>query len=175
MTEIDPSTIHEVTSLLEDMRSYNSETRKAAHQCLSEEIARNELIEVLRRLLDFEDTDLRCQAAETLAKFDPDCAGRHVLPYLESDDPTFRWLICGILSTYGDKDAVMPLVNVLRNDPEADVRIAAAFALGRIGDSRAVPSLQRAHQDDHGTDYEGRLVSDVATEALQEIRARNRD
>ena len=172
--EIDPSTIRQVTRLLKKMRAYESEISETAYQRLTE-IDREEVIEVLTQLLDSPNSNLRCQAAETLVKLSPERGPGIILPYIESADSTFRWVICGLLSSYGTKEAVVPLINVLQSDPEADIRMLAAFALGRISDKRAVPALQRAQQHDKGTDYEGRRVADVAADAIDAILARSAD
>jgi len=46
-----------------------------------------------------------------------------------------------------DTVAVKPLIEVLTNDYFPDVRAAAAYALGEIGDKRALPYLKEALQD----------------------------
>lgn len=78
-------------------------------------------------------------------------------------------MICGILSTYGDERVMEDLVHVLENDPAPDVRMLAAFALGRIGDERAIPVLIKARDNDLGVDFEGRSLSDAATDAFETI------
>jgi HEAT repeat protein len=168
--EVDSSKMQQVLNLLTEMRSYNSEMSKAALQTLVE-LDREAVVQVLTQVLNSQDSNLRCQAAETLVKLDPDYGVRQILPYLETPDSTLRWVICGLLSTHGDKKAVLPLVNVLQNDSEADVRMLAAFALGRIGDQRAISALEWAREHDEGTDYEGRRVSDVAADAILKIQA----
>ena len=79
------------------------------------------------------DTELRCRAAEALVRIDVDKGTKLIIPHLESPDSTLRWTICGLLSNYGNEQAIAPLVNVLQKDLEADVRMLAAFALGKIG------------------------------------------
>jgi len=67
---------------------------------------------------------------------------------LQSDDPARR--IQGILwirSAEGDEH-LNTLINMLQHDEDAGVRAAAAEALGRRKDERALPALTEALQDD---------------------------
>ena len=68
-----------------------------------------------------------------------------------------------------DSEFIYPLIYLLENDPDNDVRFIAAVALGRIGDERAIPSLTRAKEKDFGVDYEGETVSSAADDALKQI------
>jgi len=45
--------------------------------------------------------------------------------------------------------AIMPLADVLLNDPVAEVRAKAAWALGEIEDPRATEALSKAMKDDN--------------------------
>lgn len=65
--------------------------------------------------------------------------------------------------------AVPGLISVL-SDPDGTVRRGAAWALGQIGDARAVPWLIQALQDSAGGLLGiGERVCDVAAEALERI------
>jgi HEAT repeat protein len=61
---------------------------------------------------------------------------------------------------------------VLLNDPEADVRLMAAYALSEVGDGSALSALRQAAELDDGTDREGRRVRDAAAEAIERVVAR---
>jgi HEAT repeat protein len=133
-----------------------------------------ELVEVLSAiLLSNQGPDIQGYAADALVRVDPRRGRRLIIPLLKSPDPTLRWLVCGLLSNHGDEEAVAPLVSVLCADPEADVRLTAAFALGKIGDPQALSALQWVQQYDDGTDFEGRRVSDAAAQAITEIHAQH--
>ena len=57
------------------------------------------------------------------------------------------------------------------NDPSPQVRSAAASALGKIGDEKVTPVLQRIQQNDTG--YVGaNKVSSAATRAIEQIQKR---
>jgi epoxyqueuosine reductase len=53
-----------------------------------------------------------------------------------------------VLGNSGDRTAVAPLAQALRDDPEPLVRSHAAWALGRLGGTRAGEELERAHRED---------------------------
>ncbi|HYV10342.1 MAG TPA: HEAT repeat domain-containing protein [Pyrinomonadaceae bacterium] len=78
-----------------------------------------------------------------------------------------------------DVDTVSPLIELLKN-PDADLRMQAALALGEQGDARAVAALTAAMQDEdtnvryHAIEALGKLKAADAVEALVEI-AESRD
>jgi HEAT repeat protein len=63
-----------------------------------------------------------------------------------------------------DTRATLPLINILRSSPHWFLRARAAKALGKIGDGRALGSLQEASADTN------RWVSLRSTEALKSLR-----
>lgn len=61
---------------------------------------------------------------------------------LQSRDRHLRRIAAHALGKLGDKDAVMPIIEILCNQDEDDqVQLAAVRALGRLGDPRAVRIL----------------------------------
>ena len=54
---------------------------------------------------------------------------------------------CWALGERGAASAVDPLIQMLKNDPNADARSQAASALGAIGDVRAADALTAALKD----------------------------
>jgi HEAT repeat protein len=75
-------------------------------------------------------------------------AVNYLIQALEDEDYPFR-IRRGIAKVLGDigpdaKEAVPNLIKVLENDPDAEARDNAAFALGNIGDRRAVDALMKA-------------------------------
>jgi len=133
---------------------------------------RGAVIRELGRLLNRRNLELRCDAAEALLRIDANQTIDRVLPLLTDPISTVRWTTCGLLHDFGDQRAIPLLVQVLLNDREADVRHSAAYALGEIGDRSTLSALRQASQLDDGTDYEGRRVRDMATEAIERILAR---
>lgn len=59
---------------------------------------------------------------------------------LNDSNPDIRYWIEKVIADIGPK-AVAPLINVLRNDRNREMRFFAAFGLSAIGDSTAVPHL----------------------------------
>jgi HEAT repeat protein len=123
-------------------------------------------------ILNTDDPDMRCDAAEALLRIDPSQAVDMVLPLLGDSDMTVRWYTCGLLHDFGDSRAIPSVVKLLRTDPEGRVRHVAAFALGAIGNSTALPALKEAVDSDDGADHEGRPVREMAEEAMEEIMKR---
>ena len=78
-----------------------------------------------------------------------------------------------------DVDTVSPLIELLKN-PDADLRMQAALALGEQGDARAVAALTEALNDEdtnvryHAIEALGKLKAAGAVDALVEI-AESRD
>jgi HEAT repeat protein len=169
----EPISTRRVASLLTEFHNFEPGAREKAIATLMA-LDRKAAIRELRRLLKGRDPDLRCDAAEALLRIDANRTIDYVVPLLTDPDSAVRWSTCGLLHDFGDKRAVPLLVQVLRNDSEAEVRLMAAFALSEIGDCSALSALQQASQLDDGADGEGRRVRDIATEAIQSISARER-
>jgi len=85
---------------------------------------------------------------------------------LKNNTATVRRDAANALGNLGDKNAVFPLIEVLKNDNSHIVRINAAEALGKIKDKRAVEPLIAALKNE--TEYGG--VRSSAAEALGEIK-----
>jgi HEAT repeat protein len=115
------------------------------------------------------DLDLCCDAAEAIMRIDRLSGIALILPLLKNPDAGVHWWICGLLSSVNDGSATNSLSEVLLNDPESFVRLAAAFALGGTGDAVALPALAQAAQTDKGEDWEGRTVADAARKAIAKI------
>lgn len=137
-------------------------------------IDRRWLIGVLTGLLGDPDPEMRGNASTVLVKIDPKTALDLIVPLLNDSDASLRWHICGLLCDIGNEQVFPDLVRVLLADPEGHVRIVAAWALAKIGDSSVIPALQKAQQGDTGTDFEGRRVSDAAAEAISGILSRGK-
>ncbi len=111
----------------------------------------------IARLMD-EDEDTRYDAARVIARL-----GRPALPralaWADDPRPRMREMACFILGQIGDRNALDPIVIVrypegvpillglLEKDPEAEVRSAAAAALGHHAAPGTVPALVRAASD----------------------------
>src|SRR5262249_48180509 len=98
-----------------------------------------------------------------------------VLPLLDDEDSTVRWCVCGLMHDFGDKRAVGKLIERLKTDPDPQVRVNAAWALGAIGNAAAIPALIKTMQNDHGVDQLGYSPSSSAKDALEEIRSKQEE
>lgn len=81
--------------------------------------------------------------------------------YFKSQDPTLRFLAAQAFSSVKDKKALVGLETLLKDDVQK-VRIAAAFAIGQIGDSTSTNALLGAFQQMNNTDD----VQNYSPEAL---------
>jgi cyclophilin family peptidyl-prolyl cis-trans isomerase/HEAT repeat protein len=68
-----------------------------------------------------------------------------ILMFFKSDNPTYRYLAAMAFASLKDKKGFDSLATKL-NDPFTEVRIAAAYALGQLGDTRAEDLLLKAYQ-----------------------------
>jgi HEAT repeat protein len=118
------------------------------------------------------DKTMRKVTARAMMQVDNQRAIPLLLPLLNDSDIEMRFHLCGLLSVYGSNREVEALVPIL-HDPEPDVRHIAAFALGKIGDENALPALEWVVANDKGTDYEGRPIHVMASEAIQAIKERS--
>jgi HEAT repeat protein len=167
----EPVDTQHVTGLLAEFHNFEPGARERAVSAL-QALDRGAVVRELTKLLDSQNVELRCDAAEALLRIDSNQTIELVLPLVSDPVSTVRWNTCGLLHDFGDRRAVPSLIAVLLNDPEPDVRLVAAQALSEIGDRGALSALRQASQLDEGTDHEGRRVRDAATEAIERILAR---
>lgn len=78
-----------------------------------------------------------------------------------------------ILGKIADVRIVDPLIDALA-DKEVWVRAEAARALGNLGDERALPFLEKMVVEDTGLDTDHRPIKDIASTAIERIRAHSR-
>ncbi len=169
MTNFDPASFRQrMPYLARSIYSHDTERRSLVHQELHT-YEREPLLALLDQLLDDEDENIRTDAAVILATVDFDRSLDRFLGFLRTPDAAMRWMVCGLLSRHGDERAMEPLIQVLLSDDWPDTRMLAAFALGKIGDRRALEALRYAKQHDQGVDYENRTVRDAASEAISAI------
>ena len=82
-----------------------------------------------------------------------------LLASLHHTIPEARVVAASVLGVAGGEEAPPALITVLRGDPDVAVRLAAARALGRLGNRRAVRHLIQALQDDSVHVHEAAVVA----------------
>lgn len=73
----------------------------------------------------------------------------HLIRLLKEEDTFIRISAMSSLGRIKDERAVAPLINILQNDKNDDVRISATTVLGHLGDAEAVPALKEALTDNN--------------------------
>lgn len=106
-------------------------------------------VRTYRLLLDDPDPTVRAACANALGLHgEPEDVDR-LIPRL-ADDVTFvRWEVAQALQKLYNPNAVRPLITALGSDPDADVRMASAAALGQYPDLRVFNALVGALEDQH--------------------------
>ena len=174
----------QVTQLLKVRSSseYSITERKLALEQL-QQLDKAKILLVLLSLVsdqNYQDSEVRYRAIEAIASLAPRGCSKLLFPFLNDPDWIVRIEVCGQLYNYGYifhenfEEAILPLTEILRNDPEVSVRLIAAGALGKLGDKRAIPALQWSQEHDAGKDWEGRSVKHEATAAIEEILFRKK-
>lgn len=74
----------------------------------------------------------------------------HLIDCLDREEPEVRIEVLLALASIGKDSRVAQdkVIKILQNDPYEGVRYAAAFALGRLGDAKAIPALEAAANSD---------------------------
>lgn len=131
---------------------------------------RNILIEHLEKIIK-EETDIEILAytAELIVESNDKNRADRILPLIGSVEPMLRRHVCGLLGNCGDEVAIDALIENLQSDTSADVRVVAAWALGKIGHKKSLLALISARDYDFSEDFEGMTVSKEAIWAINEI------
>lgn len=125
----------------------------------------------------FKDEDvrmcIRVNAAKTLANIKDNSAVNPLLYCLNNKGENYKLrLACAeALGKIGDKYAVLPLSEVLKDESESSVYLkeSAAFALGMIGDAKAVDTLVNVLETGRGLMDKFTFLKERAIEALSRI------
>ncbi len=100
-----------------------------------------------RLLIDDPDPTVRAACVAALARHGVPEDVPMLLRYIANDSPVVRWEVARALQRLHHADAVDPLIRALAGDEEADVRIAAANALGQYRQQRVFDALIGALSD----------------------------
>jgi HEAT repeat protein len=115
------------------------------------------------------DPSVRAKAIETLGHMHATEATTALVQRLfmrDTDDFTRRRILAS-LGMIGDKRAVDPLLDFADGKANVDTRAGAIYAIGEIGDRKALPALEHI-----ATESDDPALRDVAKVAIQRIKAR---
>lgn len=158
-----------VLQLLRSLHSQDDNIYNTVIETLSKD---GQAIEpILLDLLQDPNVQIRCDASKAIRVINSDQAVNFLLTLLYDNDSTVRWHTCGLLYDIGDSRAVESLMQLLKSEPDGDVRYVAALALGKIGDKRALPTLQWTVDHDEGVNLQDDPVRLAAQEAIDRIGA----
>lgn len=127
------------------------------------------VLSIIAKFFTDPDLDIRANAVTATLQIDKKLGLDLVLPLLESADWHMRYHICGLMNKFGDQRAVKPLLKILRNDIDPQVRSVAASGLKGIGDVSVIPELVESENNDHEIDRLGYAPSQSARQAISEI------
>jgi hypothetical protein len=88
-------------------------------------------VRMYRLLIDDQDPTVRAACAHALGIHGTTDDASVLISLLKDDTGFVRWEAAKALQKIHHNDAILPLIDVLANDEDADVRIAAAQALGQ--------------------------------------------
>jgi cyclophilin family peptidyl-prolyl cis-trans isomerase/HEAT repeat protein len=92
------------------------------------------------RATNINDIDLTNPVIQRLFNFQDQLLTDSLVNYFKSSDPTLRFLAAQAMASVKDKKALVGL-EALLNDDVDKIRIAAAYAIGQIGDSTSASAL----------------------------------
>lgn len=148
-----------VARLIESLKEDDEHVRVQVLELL-EEIG-SPAVEQLIEALSSGEKNIRIGSAKALGEIKDPRAITPLIETLKDDNKWVRREASGALSKMGES-AVDPLLGIL-DDADWKVRGAAAWALGSIGDKRAIEPLKKALDDKSG------YVKKVAAEKLKNL------
>jgi HEAT repeat protein len=156
-----------ISSLIETLKvEKNSYVRETCVESLGK-LGKKTTIPFLISLLKDKDPQVRIEASLALGKMKAVRAVPSLCNNLSAKNAGVRWAAVRAIGAIKDaKAAVIPLISLLdeEKEKESNIRDWAAWALGEIGDTRAIKPLVEALQKDKSPD-----VRQEAELALEEI------
>ena len=98
-------------------------------------------LRLYRLLVDDPDATVRAACVKAIGMHGSVDDVKLIIAQLEDDDAFVRWESAKALERIHDPQAAGPLIQVLGEDPDADVRMAAAHALGQYAQTRVYHAL----------------------------------
>jgi len=171
MTDIQDNFDKHVHECLDLLIGHGYKGKEAQNKAVAElqAIESGRLFLLLTPMLNSETLLTRLQASRALLSVDQRKAVELILPFLNDPDPEFRYDVCGLMHDFGDERVINPLIERMQNDADLQIRGIAAYALGGIGDLRAIPALENTINNDHEVDRLGYSPSFSAKNAIDKI------
>ncbi|MGC9780944.1 MAG: HEAT repeat domain-containing protein [Candidatus Heimdallarchaeota archaeon] len=126
---------------------------------------------LIRSLNHEEDIEIKSHAADALTKIGGKQTTFLLLRSLKNHSWVTRMKAAEILGELHSRLALLPLVKLLKNDPETSVREWSVISLGKIGDKKAVKPLITALAKD--PNWEVRMESAIALGSIGGKKAKN--
>jgi HEAT repeat protein/energy-coupling factor transporter ATP-binding protein EcfA2 len=153
-----------VKPLIGALRDQDTGVRRSAAEALGK-IGDASAVKPLITALRDQDTGVRRSAAEALGKIGDARAVKSLISVLRDSEASVQRRAAEALEKIGEP-SIKPLIAELRA-PETQVRWFAVDILGRLGDARALPELERVAREDKDV-----FVADAARKAIARIRQR---
>lgn len=119
---------------------------------------KSKILCVLVILLSFASFTLAAGPNESINKSQKEKAVQNFLEGLKTNNTGLQSSSAFYLGEINSSEAVIPLMRILKSNPEEELRIQAALALLKIGDARGIYAIKRAIQFD-----ESKRVRDICT------------
>lgn len=107
------------------------------------------------------DKEVREAAVKALIQIGPPAVAP-LIKSLKNKNPSVQAAAAKALGIIGDKRAVVPLINMMKNSYDIELMFEVAVALSQIGDERACDALKTASHDPNS------FVSKIAKKILAE-------
>ena len=107
---------------------------------------------LIKALLNDESSKVRANAAMSLGQLGYEEAVDSLIKSMKDEDHSVRGMSVYSLGLMKAKSALIPLIEVLKTDPDREARIAAADTLAQIGEEEAIQPLVYFFINDHNKD-----------------------
>jgi HEAT repeat protein len=163
-----------VLALLRNLRSTVSKSQKWEEnlaQLLA--LSKDELKICLSEIIQNSDTQDKVQALRAVIWLDEEDGIPLLLPCLKDDDEEVRLVTALILGDYGAYSSISALIEAVSNDASLEVRDAAVFSLGKVGNLEIIKTLTTLRdRNTDSTTLLGYNVADGIDEAIERIKSR---
>ncbi len=131
-----------------------------------------EAVPLLTEALENEEPRIRRVAAQSLGRIRSSESTGALIERLNDENKDVRLFSVRALGEVGEADALSPLKSLLNLEPDREVKIAAAHALGQLGDNRGLPvALQAATSNDTDIQRTGLRALGAIGQVNEQVKA----